>query len=671
MRNALLFSFFTLFFYGCSTAQFPYSSSNKKAIHYFELAEKAPKEGMDPMTGAYDFKSGIELLGKALEKDSNFWEAHILDAEFNEFIRNYKQSIFHYKRALEIDANHSVSGSSTYHLATCQMAVADYEGALKSCSIYLKNPNAKEENLGAVRRMQDCANFAIQAMKNPKPFEPKNIGASINTNFSEYYPTITVDGHTMLFTRRLVDFQGENKREQEDFYVSHQIDRVWSRSYPMPKNVNTPYNEGAPSISPDGKKLIFVACTDESGVDYGANRQGKGSCDLFITEQNGKSWSNPINLPGKVNSTHWETQPSLSADGKTLYFIRGLRSRDGKRDSDIYVSHLLNDGSWSTAEPLPPHINSNQNEESVLIHPDGKTLYFASRGHVGMGGSDLYVSRMDAKGNWGLPQNLGYPINTLSDENSLMVSPEGDIAYFASDRPGGYGLMDIYYFNLPKEDQPIKTLYFDGFVFDAKTKKSLGASFQLTNLSTGQMVIQSKADAADGTFMVALPVNTDYAIEVNYPGYLPYSLNFNMTLKENEQSYHLQIPLNPENSSSENILSNVFFDLNQAKLRPESIVELSSFANYLKAHPNLKIEIGGHTDSRGNAQDNLTLSTNRAKAVKDFLLSKGIPETQLTSKGYGSASPIMTDEAINAISDINEKEKAHQKNRRTTYTLKP
>jgi outer membrane protein OmpA-like peptidoglycan-associated protein len=671
MKNALLLPVFILFFYGCSTAQFPYSSSNKKAIHYFELAEKAPKEGMNPMTGEYDFKSGIELLGKALEKDSNFWEAHLLSAEFNEIQRNYQQAIFHYARALEIDPNHSISGSTVYHLATCQMAIADYSGALQSCSRYLKNPNAKEEKLGTVRRMQDCANFAIQAMKNPKSFEPKNIGPSVNTNFSEYYPTITVDGNTMLFTRRLVEFQGENKREQEDFYVTHQIDKIWSRSYPMPKNVNTPYNEGAPSISPDGKKLIFVACTDESGVDYGANRQGKGSCDLFVTEQIGKLWSNPVNLPGKVNSTHWETQPSLSADGKTLYFIRGLRSRDGKRDSDIYVSHLLVDGTWSIAEPLPPHINSNQNEESVLIHPDGKTLYFASRGHVGMGGSDLYVSRMDAKGNWGLPQNLGYPINTLSDENSLMVSPEGDIAYFASDRPGGFGLMDIYYFELPKEDQPIKTLYFDGFVFDAKTKKSLGASFQLTNLSTGQVVIQSKADVTDGTFMVALPINTDYAIEVTYPGYLPYSLNFNMTLKENEKSYHVQIPLNPENSSSENVLSNVFFDLNQAKLRPESIVELTSFSNYLKAHPNLKIEIGGHTDSRGNAQDNLLLSTNRAKAVKDFLTSKGIPETQLSSKGYGSSSPIMTDAAINAISDVNEKEKAHQKNRRTTYTLKP
>jgi outer membrane protein OmpA-like peptidoglycan-associated protein len=171
--------------------------------------------------------------------------------------------------------------------------------------------------------------------------------------------------------------------------------------------------------------------------------------------------------------------------------------------------------------------------------------------------------------------------------------------------------------------------------------------------------------------MVPLPINTDYAIEVNYPGYLPYSLNFNMTLKENEQSYHLQIPLNPENSSTENVLTNVFFDLNQAKLRPESIVELTSFANYLKAHPNLKIEIGGHTDSRGNAQDNLLLSTNRAKAVKDFLTSKGIPETQLSYKGYGSTTPIMSDAAINAISDVNEKEKAHQKNRRTTYTLKP
>jgi hypothetical protein len=201
------------------------------------------------------------------------------------------------------------------------MAIADYQGAIKSCDVYLRNPNAKEENLGTVRRMQDCANFSIYAMKNPKPFEPIHMGPAVNTNFSEYYPTITVDGNTMLFTRRLVDYQGENKREQEDFFVTHQIDQVWSRAYPMPKNVNTPYNEGAPTISPDGKKLIFVACTDESGVDYGANRQGRGSCDLFITEQNGKSWSNPVNLPGKVNSTHWETQPSLSADGKTLYFF--------------------------------------------------------------------------------------------------------------------------------------------------------------------------------------------------------------------------------------------------------------------------------------------------------------------------------------------------------------
>ena len=671
MRNFVLLSFFLVLVYGCSNAQFPYSTSNKKAIHYFELAEKAPKEGMDLMTGAYDFKSGIELLGKALEKDSNFWEAHVLDAEFNEIQRNYKQAIFHYKRALEIDPNHSISGSSTYHLATCQMAIGDYNGALKSCSIYLKNPNAKEENLGTVRRMQDCANFAMTAMKNPKPFEPKNIGPSINTNFSEYYPTITVDGKTLFFTRRLVEYQGENKREQEDFYISLNIDQVWSKSFPMPRNVNTPYNEGAPTISADGKSLIFVACTDESGVDYGANRQGKGSCDLFITQKNGSQWTNPTNLPGKVNSTHWETQPSMSADGKTLYFIRGMRSRDGKKDSDIYVSHLLADGTWSLAEPLPPHINSNQNEESVLIHPDGKTLYFASRGHVGMGGSDLFVSRMDSKGNWGLPQNLGYPINTLSDENSLMVSPEGDVAFFASDRPGGYGLMDIYYFQLPKEDQPIRTLYFDGFVFDANSKKPLGASFQLTNLSTGERVIQSKADGTDGTFVVPLPINTDYAIEVNFPGYLPYSLNFNMTLKENEQSYHLQIPLNPENSSAENVLSNVFFDLNQAKLRPESKVELISFANYLKARPKMKIEIGGHTDSRGNAEENLTLSTNRAKAVYEFLIAQGIPAGQMSYKGFGSSEPIISDKEINAMSNAEQKEKAHQKNRRTTYTIRP
>jgi len=659
---------FLVLFCGIQTLSFSqFSTKNKKAIKLYKKAVDAPALQLDPRTQGPDFASALSYLDQALKKDPMFWEASLLMADYCRFTGQFSHAIQRYEQTLSINPQHSQNGQTYYWLANLYFKGGDYNNTLKYSKAFINHTNANPKYTNEAYFLRECALFSLDAIKNPIPFKPENLGSGVNTGMPEYFPSLTVDGKKLMYTRELP--VGSTGR-QEDFFYSNLKDGIWGTSIPMPKNVNTLRNEGAPTLSADGKSLIFVMCSDDDG-DYGDGRRGKGSCDLFFTQRVGNQWTDPVNLSDSINTHHWESQPSLSADGKTLYFIRGLRSREGKRDSDIYVARLLADGTWGVAEPLPPRINSNQNEESVLIHPDGKTLYFASRGHIGMGGSDLYVSRMDAKGNWGLPQNLGYPINTLSDENSLMVSPEGDIAYFASDRPGGFGLMDIYYFELPKEDQPIKTLYFDGFVFDAKTKKSLGASFQLTNLSTEQVVIQSKADASDGTFMVPLPINTDYAIEVTFPGYLPYSLNFNMTLKENEQSYHLQIPLNPENSSTENVLSNVFFDLNQAKLRPESIVELTSFANYLKAHPNLKIEIGGHTDSRGNAQDNLLLSTNRAKAVRDFLTSKGIPETQLSYKGYGSTSPIMTDAAINAISDVNEKEKAHQKNRRTTYTLKP
>ena len=286
-----------------------------------------------------------------------------------------------------------------------------------------------------------------------------------------------------------------------------------------------------------------------------------------------------------------------------------------------------------------------------------------------MGGSDLYVTRMDINGNWSKAENLGYPINTLYDENSLMVSPTGEIAFLASDRSGGYGNLDLYYFELPVELQPTKTYYFDGLVFDEKTTKPIPGHFELKDLTNGKTVIISNADALDGTFTVALPVNNSYAIQVTYPGYFPYSLHFDMTLEEDQQSYHLNIPLNPITSKSENVLANVFFDLNKSTLREESKVELNQFANYLNENKSLKIELGGHTDSRGNAAENMKLSADRAKAVQDYLISKGVLSERLSSKGYGSSQPIFSDDVITMMKNEKEKEKAHQANRRTIYKV--
>lgn len=667
MKNILIL-LHVILFASCGSAQ--YSVSNSKAVKLFEEGQKAPSLSIDPQTHLPNYKGGLVSLKKAIEKEPNFWEAHLLAAEFSEYIHDYEGAIYHYEQTLRIHPNHTATGSTYFYLANSQYTVGDYESAIRNIDIYVRNKNANPEMVNQAYTIRASCEFAANSMKNPQDFNPINVGAGINTKDPEYFPTITVDGKTILFTRRIQDNR-TTAGMQEDFYVSTlSDDYIWQTAIPMPPNVNTVNNEGAPTIAADGRSLIFVACPDETGKNYGENRYGKGSCDLFYTKKLGSRWMDPINLMGNVNSFLWESQPSLSADGKTLYFVRRVNKRGEQPDSDIFVSYLEQDGTWGTAERLPATINTPMMEESVLIHPDGKTLYFASRGHVGIGGSDLFVSRMDATGNWGKPQNLGYPINTRYDENSLMVSPEGDIAFFASDREGGFGDLDIYYFKMPEHLRPTKTLYFEGVVYDITTRNPIPGKFQLVDLKTGAEVIVSEADKLTGEFMVSLPLNKEYALNVSYPGYTFFSQNFNMTNPEGLEAIHMDVPMVPiTNDLIGTTLKNVFFDLNKATLRPESYVELNKLVDFLAQNPNVKIEIGGHTDTRGDAKENQLLSENRAKSVVNYLISKGIDGARVQSKGYGESKPIISDEKIATISSENEKEKAHQENRRTEYKI--
>ncbi|MCH2223843.1 MAG: OmpA family protein [Crocinitomicaceae bacterium] len=665
----LLFSLSLVLFASCAVSQGKYSTKNKKAIKYYTAGLQAPNQSIDHTTHLPNFKAGLELMSKALEKDPNFWEAHLVSGEFRESLHQYDKAIEHYEAAIRINPNHSPSGATFFFLSTLQQAVGDYSEAIKNIDIFLNNRRANPQLIATANELRANCVFAQDALNNPLDFNPINIGPGINTNNPEYFPTITVDGKTILFTRLINDPRVDEKiKKQEDFYVSELSDKnIWQQSIPMPNNVNTVNNEGAPTISADGRSLVFVACPDITGRDYGKNRKGRGSCDLFYTKKLGSTWTDPINLPGFVNSANWETQPSLSSDGKTLYFIRGLQGRGRNGDSDIYVAHKDENGVWGKAKKLPNHINTPRKEESVLIHPDGKTLYFASRGHVGMGGSDLFVSRMDKDGNWGTPENLGYPINTKYDENSLMVSPEGEIAFFASNREGGYGDLDIYYFTMPEHLRPTRTLYFDGTVFDSYTKNPLPGKFRLIDLETGNEVIYSEADKINGEFTVSLPTNREYALNVEYPGYTFFSKNFNMTAVEGLESIHMDVPMIPIGSEGITVLDNVFFDLSSARLRKESFVELDKFVQFLSANPQISIELGGHTDTRGDAGKNQVLSENRAKAVYDYVISKGIAKDRLAYKGYGETVPVISDIEIEKLSSEKEKEKAHQTNRRTEY----
>jgi outer membrane protein OmpA-like peptidoglycan-associated protein/tetratricopeptide (TPR) repeat protein len=652
-----------------TTAQMKYSSTNKKAVSLFEEALVSPRDNYDMRTGRVDYKPGISLLEKAIARDPNFIEAHQLMAEYQLGMGNMDKAIEHLERSIKINPEYDPSGSSYYMLAQLQHQGGKYEEALNNAKKYMTYGNRNPQyNYKAQLLMASCQ-FAVESMKNPSKFKPVNLGPAINTQHPEYFPTITVDGKTLLFTRRL-PAPGTELGAQEDFFVSHLTDAGrWTMAEPMPKNINTSNNEGAPTLGPDGRTLIFVGCPDITGRNYGEGRQGRGSCDLFITKKVGSRWSDPQNLPGRVNTQHWETQPSLSADGRTMYFIRGVYDRDRNRQQDIYRAYLQDDGTWSEAERLSDVVNTPMREESVFIHPDGKTLYFASEGHPGFGGLDIFMSRMDEQGNWSKPLNLGYPINTRFDENSLMVGPDGEIAFFASDREGGLGGLDLYYFELPEHLRPDRTIYMDGVVFDATNRAPLAGYFELIDLKTGKTVIQSTADKVTGEFLVALPTNRDYALNVSYPGYNFFSKNFTLTNPENNEPYHMSVPLQPILAGAVVRLDNVFFDLDKSDLRPESEIELNKLVDYLKKHPSVKIEIGGHTDTRGDAGANQRLSEARARSVYNFVVSKGIDASRMTYKGYGESQPVVSDAEIAKLASDKEKEDAHQLNRRTEYKI--
>jgi len=619
-----------------------YTSDNKKAIKLYEAARTCYGQ-VSPTTGRRNLSCAEENAKKALEKDPSFAEAYALLSNINIEKGELKEAIAYKQKMMQLSPQ--FSPSEYFYLANLQMAVGDYEGAKKNANRYSQNRNANPDFVDKCRSFITNADFAIQAMKNPVDFKPVNLGPNVNTERPEYFPSLTADDHTLLFTRDVLDANAVARGHQEDIYISEKNGPEWNLSNPISKSVNSIYNEGAPTFSADGKYVIFVGCEfgNRGDFEYGEGRTGKGSCDLFVSEKEGDNWSKPFNMGAPINTGNWESQPSFSSDGKTLYFIRGIvryKQRRNPGEQDIYMTQIQDDGTWSNPKKLSNKINTPGREESVQIHPDGQTLYFSSDGHPGMGSLDIYVSRLDEKGEWGKPENLGYPINTFNEENSTLVSSSGEFAYFASNREGGFGSLDLYSFVLPESKRPIKTTFMKGKVYDIETKKPLAADFQLIDLKTGVMFKRAVANRGNGEFIVALPINKDFALIAEHDGYFFYSENYSIDkLEKNEDGFLVDVPMRPIKKGDPFVLENIFFDTDMSVLKPESITELNKLYAIVSKNESLRIELGGHTDSDGNDAHNLQLSDDRAKAVVNWLVEKGIDKSRLEYKGYGESKP--------------------------------
>ncbi len=590
---------------------------NKKAQQYFDQAYERAADG--------HYTNALGLLQQAVKADPRFVDAYLAMGNLYGKMKNYKASIENYEKAFSIDSNYTLPERLPYSVNLA--GIGEFEKALAAVNELLekKKPNnpITLENLGKRKRSYE---FAVEyAKNNPEKnyvFAPVNMGDSINSVESEYFPCLTVDGKEFTFTRKL------NGTNEDFFYSLQQTDSSWSKAKPMEGNVNTENSEGAQNISQDGQWLVFTGCYRKDGM---------GGCDLYISYKTDKGWSEAINLGPGINTDQWDAQPCLSPDKRELYFVS--RRFGGYGGSDIYVCRIKPNGKWGEPENLGGGINTPGDEQCPFLHADNQTLYFTSSFWQGYGDEDLFFVRRQPNGSWTRPVNLGYPINTIDREGTLFVSADGMTAYYASDRSDTRGGLDIYRFELRENIRPFKTLWVKGRVFDNKTNNGLPSTVELIDLASNKPLTQVNTDEK-GEYLITLPVGKDYAFNVNRKGYLFYSDNFSLKTNSTDTTYEKNIGLQPFEINASIVLNNVFFDVNKFDLKPESQAELDLLVQLLLDNPTLKIEIGGHTDNVGKPADNLLLSNNRAKAVVNYLVSKNIPAARLTAKGYGETRPL-------------------------------
>lgn len=615
MKNrCTLFCILALLFCSAAQAQYNPDKVNKKAIAAYNQAMQHAENG--------NLQQALIALQDATAKDAGYVEAWLSLGGVHGQLKQHEQSVAAYEKAFALDSNYTSDFRLPYSINLA--GLGQFEKAFQTIEALLARPNLGANTRKAAEYRRKTYLFALEFERSGKAkdyvFKPENLGEGVNTAESEYFPSLTIEGNELIFTRRLNNMN-------EDFFLSQLEGDKWVKATRLTGSINTPQNEGAQMIAQDGRWLVFTGC----------NRpDGQGSCDIYISYNTPQGWSEAINLGSRVNSEAWDSQPCLSPDKTAIYFTSTRPGGFG--GSDIYVSRLLPNGRFSEPENLGPNINTPGDESCPFIHADNETLYFTSNGWPGYGDKDIFVSRRTDTG-WSKPENLGYPINTIHEEGSFFVAADGVTAYYASDRSDSRGGLDIYRFELRPDVRPSKTLWVKGKVFDQKTNAGLPSAVELIDLATNKSFSRVQTDET-GNYLITLPLGKDYAFNVARKGYLFYSDNFSLKQKPADSTYQKDIPLQPIELNASVVLRNIFFDVAKYDLKPESQAELDRVVQLMQENPTLKIQIEGHTDNVGSAADNATLSLNRAKAVTGYLASKGVAAARLQAKGFGATVPV-------------------------------
>ena len=607
--------------------------TSKKAREFYEKAQKAWQDRQ--------LSEAVLLYEKVLQAEPTHAESNLRLAQIYELLRNPELTKKHYLQLIAIQPVSPQTATAYQWIGRHYFQQEKYDSA----QVYYEKAFSLFPKKSSLSRLAEksviSSKFAQQAMKKPLSIRKHSMGDTVNFQNSQYFPVLTADDETLIFT-------GLTEKRDENIYITHRQKKGWDVPEEISEKINTINNEGTCSVSADGRTLVFTAC----------NRQdGYGSCDLYITKKQGKDWSEPVNLGEPINSRDWESQPSLTADGHSLYFSSERRGGHGKKD--IWVSHLNEKGKWSEPKNLGSTINTVDDDCAPFIHANGKTLFYASNGLPGMGGFDIFLSQ-HVDTTWAEPKNIGYPINTFSDQVGLYIASDGKSAYYSDDQAAnGHSRSLLYTFDLPEilQKMVIPTRYAKGKVYDKKTGSALSSDIDLYDLQLQQKVASFTSDAKTGTFLAVLNRGSEYAFYVSKTGYLFKSLSFSVA--DSISSVDLEIPLEAIEKDRAEVLNNIFFKTGAYDLDEKSKVELDKMVDFLNQNKTIKIEISGHTDDVGSDKENLELSKRRAQSVGAYLTKTGIAAERLSAKGYGETKPVAT----------NDSEPNRQKNRRIEWKI--
>lgn len=384
--------------------------------------------------------------------------------------------------------------------------------AISDYLFFKRYASRKEYTEYDIDRFIEISQQAKRLIENPINVTIENLGENINTPYADYVPVLSADESTLIFTSRRPGSLGEKKDANgafyEDIYFSYNSTNGWQKADNIGKGINTETHEACVGLSADGQKLLLYRM-DENG--YGG--------DLYFSALEGSNWGRPTIISSEINSPYWEPSACLSADEKFMIFSSNRPGGYGGRD--IYISRKKPDGNWGTPSNLGPIVNTEFDEDAPFLHPDGKTLYFSSKGHNTMGGFDIFKSIMLEDELWTLPQNIGYPINTVDDDIYFVLSTDGLRGYFSSDRKGGLGGKDIYVAHMSEAIIPLKII--KGQVWDSEDKSPVMATITIIDIEKKEVQGIYRTNAETGKYLIILPTDKRYKAVIEAENFYPFT----------------------------------------------------------------------------------------------------------------------------------------------------